>query len=300
MKKIQLLVNALAFSVGSLASAQTSLWNETFSGNSIPANMNQSINGNSSNTVTFNGSTALFTTTEIGAFAQFNTATTSAGVGNLNGGDVFDLAVNKISGSFSIASYDKSNTHLINFGVGVKGANPITPVFSTLNMKDGVGFSFQQSTGSAAGVLRFGARDNAGNIVSNFDIGTFTQAQMPTKVTFSFTSTQATVTFFNGTNNNINFVVPSTGGATIARFTGAAGEGSGVSVSYSALSFDSADTANFYLGANNQDNVSRALAIDDLVLSATATAIPEPSSFAALAGMGALGLVACRRRQRSF
>jgi MYXO-CTERM domain-containing protein len=73
-----------------------------------------------------------------------------------------------------------------------------------------------------------------------------------------------------------------------------------VSVSYSALSFDPADTANFYLGANSNASVSRALAIDDLVLSATATAIPEPSSFAALAGLGALGLVACLRRRRSF
>jgi hypothetical protein len=300
MKKQQLLVNVLAFSVVSLASAQTSLWNETFSGTSRPANMNQSINGSPSSTITFNGSTALFTTALNGAYAQLNTGTTSAGVGALNGGDIFDLAVNKISGSFSIAGYDKSVNHNITFGVGVKDASPSIPYFSTLNMKDGVGFSFQQSTGSADGILQFGARDNAGNIVSNFSIGTFTQAQFPTKVTFSFTSTQATVTFFNGTNNNINFVAASAGGATLARFNGAAGEGSGVSVSYSALSFDPADTANFYLGANSNASVSRALAIDDLVLSATATAIPEPSSFAALAGLGALGLVACLRRRRSF
>ncbi len=55
---------------------------------------------------------------------------------------------------------------------------------------------------------------------------------------------------------------------------------------------------NVFLGlagtANTADN-GGAFALDNL----SATAIPEPSSFAALAGLGALGLVGLRRRRRS-
>lgn len=48
------------------------------------------------------------------------------------------------------------------------------------------------------------------------------------------------------------------------------------------------------------DNTAAALAsghFDNFSLTATAAAVPEPASFAALAGLGALGLVAARRRR---
>lgn len=52
----------------------------------------------------------------------------------------------------------------------------------------------------------------------------------------------------------------------------------------------------FYL---QTDTASQSLAFDDIVLTGTvASAIPEPASFAALAGIGVLGFVAARRRRR--
>ncbi|MBC8010708.1 MAG: PEP-CTERM sorting domain-containing protein [Burkholderiales bacterium] len=44
---------------------------------------------------------------------------------------------------------------------------------------------------------------------------------------------------------------------------------------------------------------AQAITFDDIVLNGTVSAIPEPSSFAALAGLGALGCVAFRRRRVS-
>lgn len=50
----------------------------------------------------------------------------------------------------------------------------------------------------------------------------------------------------------------------------------------------------FYVQA---DDTGRAIAFDDIVISGTVSAIPEPSAFAALAGLAALGFIASRRRR---
>lgn len=44
---------------------------------------------------------------------------------------------------------------------------------------------------------------------------------------------------------------------------------------------------------------NQGIAFDDIVVNGTVSAVPEPSSYAALAGVAALGLVALRRRQRA-
>jgi hypothetical protein len=69
------------------------------------------------------------------------------------------------------------------------------------------------------------------------------------------------------------------------------------SLDLSTVSIAASSTIEFrFFGDSQSTSLGRDLAIDDINL--TATAIPEPSAFAALAGLGALGLVVARRRRR--
>ena len=77
-------------------------------------------------------------------------------------------------------------------------------------------------------------------------------------------------------------------------------------VTYTLASFNSddgtttfgLDLADFTLGSVISGyDFSLDLFADTLRLTATASAIPEPSTYAALAGLGALGLALWRRRQ---
>lgn len=69
------------------------------------------------------------------------------------------------------------------------------------------------------------------------------------------------------------------------------------SITFTGLSDLPAGTAvTVRIGASGASGSSATLVLDDVALSGSLSAVPEPSSFAALLGLGTLGIVATRRR----
>ena len=63
-------------------------------------------------------------------------------------------------------------------------------------------------------------------------------------------------------------------------------------------SFSGITTTQYFRFYLQTPTVSQALTFDDIIVNGTATAIPEPSTYACLVGAAALGLVVLRRRRR--
>jgi hypothetical protein len=65
------------------------------------------------------------------------------------------------------------------------------------------------------------------------------------------------------------------------------------------LTLTSGQTATFYILGYDARNPGRSMRIDNITLSASGGVVPEPSSFAMLAGLGVIGFAATRRRRRA-
>jgi hypothetical protein len=264
---------ALAFVAATGAHAQ--LINENFNSNAAnPNTLGWYYAAPATSTFTAASGALQFTsgdssTNNVSVFRQF-TETTLAVNETLQASFTFTAFANQPISSltannhFRIGLFDTSNTF-----TGNQGASPWTG--SNAGYQMGIG------AGSASSNSQFGYRTNQANIVSFSSIGTaqshrITSYADPVSVIFSVTRTETGITLSGSyTQNSVTTTFTSVTPVT------------------SLFTFDT-----LWIGYGSTNSVAdRGFTIDNVSL----TVIPEPSAFAALAGLGALGLAATRRRR---
>lgn len=116
-----------------------------------------------------------------------------------------------------------------------------------------------------------------------------------------FLVTETSASNFSASSTVLASDVTAPAGGTLVRY--ASPEGNTMPLTYSSSLaglgvLGSGQTQIFRIYFQTQD-ASQGIFLDDIVINGTVSAIPEPSAFAALAGLAGLGLAATRRRRRA-
>jgi hypothetical protein len=268
---------ALLFSIGK-SSAQVVVWDDSFDGPSINSNLTV-VTGGSGAAVTQTGGQLIMdtgSTTNTGR-AQIVTDKTSTGATTIGSDLVFDYMANAVTATFNIARVTTDSDGLNNsrptffFTIGQDAGSIYYP---NTGLDYGVGIALEYLDG--LGYWRFAAR-TANNTVATEDyLGNL--SALPTSVTYTINNTAASI---------------SIAGAT---FTSGGTGTSSSAITFGDLSGVAAFTQrNLAFGAFNAGTVD-----PQTVATLNAfqvTVVPEPSTFALIAG-SLTAMMVYRRRRR--
>jgi hypothetical protein len=267
----------------STLTGQITAWNDSFASGTVNSNFTQFTAGSGAS-VTQSGGQMILDTAVVNGSAQaaVNTTTDATGtISTFNGADLYDFYSHEVQLSFDVASMTGSTTALRNvffISIGEDAAGNFAPISSVLD--NGIGLSFEYVASTTTFRIFYNefvnaVEQNAG-VVANL-------SGAPTGIDLSY----------NGTNLNISLT-----GATATTIgnkgIGTIG-GSDLGVVMNDLSAN-IGTYSIAFGSFNLGNVSAATVTT--LNSFSATAIPEPGSYALLAGILGAGRVLLRRRHQ--
>lgn len=272
---------ALSLAGFSTLTAQITAWDDSFGAGTVNSNLTVFTNGAGASVTQSGGQMIMDTAVGAGsAQAAVNTSTDSTGtISTFNGKGLYDFYSHEVQLSFDVVSMTTSTTtnrNVFYVSIGQDAAGNFAPQHTILD--DGIGLRFEYING----IFRIGYGEFVGGSETDGIVAALDGA--PTGIDLSY----------NGTNLGISLT-----GATATAIgnhaeTGTVG-GSDFTVTMADLSAN-IDTYSIAFGSYNLGNVDAATVTT--LNSFSATAIPEPGSFALLAGMLAVGLVTLRRRRK--
>ena len=276
---------ALAALPFAAAQAQTIYLNETFETDTIGAAPTDAAQKRNTLVTVVAGSGVIGTDNAL----RFNdTSTTAGGAIEYNLGS---SALDSLFISFDIANNAANNTGTAANPLifGVAAFNTSTGTVLSSNAARYFGLEFYQT--GASSTLRI--RNNAGSAIFS---GTYDMAAQITVKVFINDKDSATLDYLNpatGTTSTLN-----SNSAVIFINDTLFSTQTASGFSFSSVAASVGDSTLGRMGFNSSSTVTSDFLIDNVYASTIPTAaIPEPSAFAALAGLGVLGLAASRRRR---
>lgn len=280
------LIASLALSLAgfSTLTAQITAWNDSFDSGTVNSNFTQFTAGAGASVTQSGGQMIMNTAVTNGsAQAAVNTSTDATGtISTFNGADLYDFYSHEVQLSFDVASMTGSTTTERNVFYVSIGEDPVgnyAPQNTVLD--DGIGLSFEYVASiSTFRIIYSEFVGGAAQIVAS--VANISGA--PTGIDLSY----------NGTNLDISLT-----GATATAIGSAADSGTVGGSNFGVVMADLSSNIGTYSIAFGSYNFGTVDAATVTTLNSfSATAIPEPGSFALLAGMLGAGLVTLRRRRK--
>ncbi|HVS53743.1 MAG TPA: autotransporter-associated beta strand repeat-containing protein [Opitutaceae bacterium] len=248
-----------------------------YNGNTASTDRNFTINSGKNAIVSVNSSSTTLTMSGAGAASTGGFSKTGPGTLVLSGANLF-TGTTSVNGGKLFVNGSLAGAVSVGNGAILGGSG-------TINGLGTIQSGAHLAPGVSVGTLTFtsGLTLNSGSIL-DFDVGTGSDKIFVTGGTLSGPVT-GSITL--NLSNSGGFVA---GTYTLFDFTGASIAGS---------SFDTTDFVFGSLPAGTSANYSLSIVSNQLQLTSTVSAVPEPSTYAALIGAAALGAAGWRRRRRA-
>ncbi len=222
-----------------------------------------------------------------GATFRYDSSTALTRNVTINGGRFAHNGSSNYTGTLTFTSGTLAGTNFAGQNLSIGTGQTLAPGNSTGTMTAGA------TTWANGGAFQFEINDatgTAGSTSNGWDLFT------PTTLALTATSGQFTIAINSLTSGQVGGVAQNFDASTSYSWL-FVDAGSAIS-SFSASIF-AINTTGFLNTTNGTFSIAQGSGGDNDKLYLTYSAVPEPSTYTALAGLGALGLVATRRRRRS-